>query len=64
MTPYESEFTGFLREMRQKHPEWLEQQRVGRALLWDKSVDFAELREFSAASVMPSACSYDLGRGV
>jgi len=61
-TPYESEFTLFLRDMKSRHPEWSEQQRAGRALLWDKTVDFEELRRFAEGSVPPSPCRYDLGR--
>ena len=61
-TPYESEFTLFLRDMKSRHPEWSEQQRAGRALLWDKKVDFEELQRFAEGSVAPSPCRYDLGR--
>ena len=39
MALYESEHTIFMREMMAKHPEWAEDQLVGRALLWDKQVD-------------------------
>ena len=62
MMPYESEFTQFMREMKKQHPAWAEQQRVGRALLWDKRVDFDELKRFSEASLTPHACRYDLQR--
>ncbi|SDH40369.1 DUF3460 family protein [Propionivibrio dicarboxylicus] len=60
--PYESEFTLFLRDMKSRHPEWSEQQRAGRALLWEKNVDFDELRRFAEASVPPSPCRYDIRR--
>lgn len=33
---YESEFTRFLKELKQKNPQLEEEQRSGRALLWDK----------------------------
>ncbi len=33
---YESEFTTFLRHMKQEHPEIDRDQRDGRKLLWDK----------------------------
>ena len=62
MSAYESEFALFLRKMRDKHPEWVDEQRAGRALLWDKKVDFEELRRFSEASVHLEACHYDLDR--
>ena len=60
--PYESEFTVFMREMKQRHPEWSGQQRSGRALLWGKRVDFEELLRFDEASVSPQARRYDLNR--
>lgn len=62
MKPYESELTLFLRDKRREHPEWSEQQRAGRALLWDKAVDFEELRAYSEASVTPASCRYSLAR--
>jgi len=34
---YESEITGFIKELKQKNPKLEEQQRAGRALLWDKT---------------------------
>ncbi len=36
MALYESDHTRFIREMMQKHPEWQEDQRRGRAIWWDK----------------------------
>ncbi len=42
MALYESEHTKFMREMMAKHPEWAEDQLVGRALLWDRKIDPAE----------------------
>jgi hypothetical protein len=53
MALYESEHTVFMREMMAKHPEWAEDQLVGRALLWDRKIDLAEqqaLRESSEAN--------------
>jgi len=37
MTAYESEFTRFLKDLKQKNPNIEEGQRTGRALLWDKA---------------------------
>ena len=34
---YESDFTRFIKELKQKDPLLEEKQREGRALLWDKS---------------------------
>ena len=39
--PYESEYTVFMRDMLKQHPEWAEDQLVGRALLWDKKIDLS-----------------------
>jgi hypothetical protein len=38
MALYESEHTRFIREMMQKHPEWQEDQRRGRAIWWDRKL--------------------------
>lgn len=34
---YESEITRFIKELKQTNPKLEEQQRAGRALLWDKA---------------------------
>ncbi|RJF98112.1 DUF3460 family protein [Noviherbaspirillum saxi] len=34
---YESEFTKFLNELKQKDPELEQKQRAGRAIFWDKA---------------------------
>jgi hypothetical protein len=36
-TSYESEATKFIAELKEKNPNLEEQQRAGRALLWDKT---------------------------
>jgi hypothetical protein len=36
-TGYQSEITQFINELKQKNPALEEQQRAGRALLWDKA---------------------------
>lgn len=36
-TSYESEITRFITELKRSHPQLEEQQRAGRALLWDKA---------------------------
>ena len=63
MSSYESEYTLFLREMMTRNPGWAEAQRKGRALLWDKKVDFAELRRLAEANVNPVACRYEADGG-
>lgn len=37
--PYKSDFTKFLDELKAEHPEIEEEQRAGRALLWDRPQD-------------------------
>lgn len=34
---YESDFTKFLKELKQKDPELEQKQRAGRAIFWDKT---------------------------
>lgn len=49
---YESDITRFLRELKQKNPAILEEQRKGRALWWDKAQDL-ETQERDQASKVP-----------
>ena len=48
---YESEHTKFMREWLKQHPEELEQQRIGRALWWDKPQDQEQLRRDAESKV-------------
>lgn len=50
MTSYESEFTRFLKDLKQKNPKIEEGQRTGRALLWDKAPLDLEAMERANAS--------------
>lgn len=49
---YESDATQFLNELKRQRPELEEQQRQGRALLWDKEID-RELAADMAAGRVP-----------
>lgn len=60
MALYESDHTKFMREMLEKHPEWLEDQRQGRALWWDKELPQDEQQGFAAAKVAQKAYPYDV----
>jgi hypothetical protein len=60
MALYESEHTKFMREMLTKHPEWVEDQRVGRALLWDRKIDLAEQKTLRDASEINRSYPYDV----
>ena len=42
---YESDITKFIKELKQKNPKLEEQQREGRALLWDKAPIDLDQRE-------------------
>lgn len=48
---YHSEVTQFIDQLKSQQPELESQQRAGRALLWDKSVDRQAWSEFRAARV-------------
>jgi Protein of unknown function (DUF3460) len=48
---YQSEATQFLQQLKAQKPELEQQQRDGRALLWDKNVDREAQQEFGAARV-------------
>ncbi|MDR3213150.1 MAG: DUF3460 family protein [Azoarcus sp.] len=49
--PYDSEFTIFMREWLEKHPEQREVRETGRALWWDKPQDAKAQRGHEAARV-------------
>jgi uncharacterized protein YcaQ len=51
MNTYESDITRFLRELKEKHPDLERKQREGRAIWWDKEIDFDELRRFEQSKV-------------
>lgn len=42
MALYESEHTKFMRDMLAKNPAWVEEQRAGRAIWWDRKSDAQE----------------------
>ena len=48
---YESEITRFIRELREKNPQIVEQQRKNRATWWDRPQDLQTNRERAAATV-------------
>lgn len=58
MAMYESEFTRFMREFLQKHPEEVEEQRKGRALWWDKPQQIDSNRRYQEARVPQKAYYY------
>ena len=48
---YKSDVTEFIEELKAKKPTLDEEQRDGRALLWDKRVDREALEDWRAANV-------------
>lgn len=49
--PYKSEVTQFLDELKRQRPSLEDEQRAGRALLWDKQVDRGAQAEYREARV-------------
>ena len=49
--PYKSEVTSFIEELKAKKPTLEAEQRAGRALLWDRSLDRSAQAEFRDAQV-------------
>ena len=47
----QSETTKFINELKKQRPELDEQQRAGRALLWDKELDRELIAEYKAGRV-------------
>jgi hypothetical protein len=49
--PYKSEVTNFIDELKAKKPTLEAEQRAGRALLWDRSIDRGQQAEWRDAQV-------------
>lgn len=49
--PYKSDVTNFIDELKAKKPSLEEEQRAGRALLWDRPIDAQTQAEFKASRV-------------
>ena len=61
MALYESEYTLFLKEMREKHPEWADEQREGMSILWDRpAVTPQEKEALGEAREAQRAYPYDV----
>ena len=52
MAIYESEITGFLKKLKQEKPHLEAEQKKGRALLWDKQLDFGLQKEVETKSLI------------
>jgi hypothetical protein len=55
---YESDITRMMRELLQEKPQIVEEQRKGRALWWDKKIDYDMLRRNEESKVPPSPYAY------
>lgn len=49
--PYKSDVTNFIEELKAKKPSLEDEQRAGRALLWDRALDRNALAEWKDAKV-------------
>jgi hypothetical protein len=49
--PYKSDINNFIDELKASKPTLDEEQRTGRALLWDKKIDREQLAEWDEARV-------------
>lgn len=49
--PYKSDLTSFIETLKAKKPSLEEEQRAGRALLWDRALDRSALAEWRDAKV-------------
>ena len=56
--PYKSEITQFIDELKAKKPTLEQEQRTGRALLWDKPIDAEAQSAYKAAKVPQQAYVY------
>ena len=56
--PYTSDVTNFIEEMKARKPTLEAEQRAGRALLWDRSLDRSAQAEWLDAEVPQQAYVY------
>jgi hypothetical protein len=55
---YESDVTKFLNDLKAKQPELERRQREGRAIFWDKQLDWDELKRWQDARVRQQGYVY------
>lgn len=59
LNDYESEFTGFLKDLKKKNPNLEQEQREGRNRLWDKPpVDLDDVKRSEVSRVKQQAYVY------
>ncbi|MFZ1447140.1 MAG: DUF3460 family protein [Candidatus Dechloromonas phosphoritropha] len=59
-TSYVSDHTKWIDEQLEKNPEWVEDQKVGRALWWDKKQDLGTAERNAASNVPQKPYPYDV----
>lgn len=59
-TNYVSDHTKWMNEQLAKNPEWVEDQKAGRALWWDKKQDNATTQSNAEAKVAQKPYPYDV----
>ena len=61
--PYKSDMTNFIEELKAKRPSLEDEQRAGRALLWDRTLDRSALAEWAEAKVPQQPYVYQTKTG-
>ena len=56
--PYTSDVTAFIEELKKKRPSLEDEQREGRALLWDRRIDADAQDDYAEARVRQQAYVY------
>lgn len=59
-TSYVSDHTKWINEQMAKNPEWEADQKVGRALWWDKKQDVKTTASFEDAALAQKSYPYDV----
>ena len=57
---YVSDHTKWINEQLEKHPEWVEDQKAGRALWWDKKQDVDTSARNAESKVPQKSYPYDV----
>ena len=61
--PYKSDVTSFIEELKARKPSLEDEQRAGRALLWDRALDRDALAEWNDAKVPQQPYVYQTKSG-
>lgn len=60
--PYKSDLTSFIEDLKAKKPTLEDEQRQGRALLWDRAIDREAQAEYAEARVAQQPYVYQTRR--